>query len=383
VADGTWVRDLRVLLAALFLLFANVTLLVPVLPVIADEAAGATGAGAVTAAFFFPAVAAQLRAPLVLHRFRATWVLAGSLALVGLPCALYAWRPDSFVLLLAATAVRGVGFGLATVASGTLVADRAPAVRRGLAVGYAGLAAGIPPVFAPACGVWLLEQSGEQTVFAAAGVLATGAALVSLALTQRPTADAARPRLARALLEPALRRPLLWFGLASVTRGAVISFVPLTLAASGLRSAGTFLLVFGTSAYVSRWASGRLADRVGPRRLVVPSITLALAGLILLALDQASATVVPAAALFGLGLGALMTGSQLVMLAAAHDGRFAVPTAAWNVALDCGFGLGGLLLGIVAAMTGYGAAFWLLPAVMVAALALAHRDGAASRLRPA
>lgn len=381
--DQNWTRDLRVLLAALFLLFANVTLLVPVLPVVADAAVGSIGAGAVTAAFFFSAVAAQLRAPLVLHRFRATWVLAGALALVGLPCAVYVWRSESVVLLLVATAVRGVGFGLATVASGTLVADRAPAARRGLAVGYAGLAAGIPPVFAPAGGVWLLDHRGGDAVFAAAGVLATVAALVTLVLAQRPTADAPRPRLVRALLEPALRRPLVWFGLASVTRGAVISFVPLALATSGLTSAGAFLLVFGTSAYIARWASGRLADRVGPRQLVIPAIVVSLGGLTMLALDQGSPTIVLAAALFGLGTGALMTGSQLVMLAAAHDGRFAVPIAAWNVALDCGFGLGGLLLGTVAAVTGYGAAFWLLPAVMAVALALVVRDAAAPWLRPA
>jgi hypothetical protein len=53
------------------------------------------------------------------------------------------------------------------------------------------------------------------------------------------------------------------------------------------------------------------------------------------------------------------------------------------VALDCGFGVGGLLLGTVAAATGYGAAFWLLPAVMAVALTLALRDGAEPRLRPA
>ena len=77
-----------------------------------------------------------------------------------------------------------------------------------------------------------------------------------------------------------------------------------------------------------------------------------------------------------------MTASQLVLLAQARDGHFAVPTAAWNVALDCGFGLGGLALGFVAAGAGYDAAFWLLPGVMavVLALVLAEARGAGGPL---
>ena len=69
----------------------------------------------------------------------------------------------------------------------------------------------------------------------------------------------------------------------------MISFVPLTLLRPGLASAGTFLLVFGTFAYLARWASGRLADRVGPRPVVVPAVLASLAGLLLLALDHGPA----------------------------------------------------------------------------------------------
>lgn len=363
------------LLVALLLLFVNVMLLVPVLPAVAGTAAGSSGAGLATAAFFFPAVAAQLAAPRLLDRFPAKWVLALSLLLTGLPCFSYGWGSDSLAALLAATLVRGAGFGAATVACGTLVAGRAPAERLGAVVGYAGLAAGIPPVFAPATGIWLFEHRGADVVFVAAGIAGGAAALAALALADEPSARSPRrSRLVSAMVAPPLRRPLVWFGLVNVTRGAVISFVPLVLLGAGFASAGTFLLLFGTLAYLARWASGRIADLVGPRFVVLPAVLASLAGLVLLALDHGPAAVAAAAMLYGAGNGALMTSAQLVMLSAARDGRFAVPTAAWNVALDCGFGLGGLFLGFIAVALGYGPAFWLLPCIMAVVLAVVVRE---------
>ena len=47
-----------------------------------------------------------------------------------------------------------------------------------------------------------------------------------------------------------------------------------------------------------------------------------------------------------------------------------MPTAIWNVSIDFGFGLGGVLFGFLAAGIGYDAAFWLLPAVIAVALVL-------------
>ena len=74
--------------------------------------------------------------------------------------------------------------------------------------------------------------------------------------------------------------------------------------------------------------------------------------------------------LFGAGYGLLATSSQLDMLARAGPAGFAVPTTLWNIAIDCGVGLGGVILGIVAALTSYQTASWVLPGVIGVALLL-------------
>jgi hypothetical protein len=74
--------------------------------------------------------------------------------------------------------------------------------------------------------------------------------------------------------------------------------------------------------------------------------------------------------LFGSGYGLLATSSQLDMLGRGGLHNFAVSTSAWNIAIDCGVGLGGVILGVVASVSGYATAFWILPGVMVVAIAV-------------
>jgi predicted MFS family arabinose efflux permease len=370
-AERSWLRELSVLVAGLFFAFVNVTLLVPVLPVLAEKSGGSAAAGLVTAIFYLPTVATQLRMPLLMQRHSARRLLALSFALLSLPCFVYAAAPESLAALLGATAVRGVGFGIVTVLLGTLVAQLAPPGRRGTAVGYAGLVSGIPPVFAPALGVVLLHDAGPRWVLAGAGVVGAAGSLAAVGLSEATRSWRERPTgLLRAMLQPILLWPLVWFGLVCLTRGAVVSFVPLTLLSGGLASAASFLLFFGTFGYVARWVWGRLADAFAVRGLVVAGSLLAIAGLVLLAADDGAAAVALSGALYGAGSGALMSASQLDFLSRGSRTGFAVPTAVWNIAIDCGFGLGGVLLGVAAAAAGYDAAFWILPPVMVVALLL-------------
>jgi MFS family permease len=344
-------------------------LLVPVLPLLGDEIGGAPLAGAATGAFYFAAVAAQLAAPFVLLRLRPRGALVGSGALLGLPCLVHALEQESAATLVAVSVARGAGFGLAVVAAGTLLAEIAPAARRGTVIGYGGLAAGIPPVFAPALGAALV-QSHATTVLIVAGVLGVAGSACAAALGDAPTSSrAARGRgVLRALLDVRLLAPLAWFGPVSVARGAAFTLAPVVLARDSAVAASAFLFSFGTAAFAARWAGGRLADRVGRAPIVAPSLAVGLLGFAILAASGAAAAAAVAAGLAGLANGALMTASQLDMLDRAGAAGFAAPTAAWNVTVDGGFGLGAVAAGALAAWAGYTNALWGLPALMAGAL---------------
>jgi len=380
--DRIWSTDLAAALAGLFLLFVTTTLLVPVLPAVASGSGGSSAAGLATAAFYFPAMATQLRMPSAMRRRRPRTLLLVAFALLTAPCLAYAAN-HGLAVIVAATAFRGVGFGIATVAAITLVAQIAPPGRRGIVIGWAGLAAGIPPVFAPAAGVYLLHAAGARVVFLVAGAVGVAGLAASARLSSRPPLPGARnTHVLAAIARSSLFWPFTWLLLVSLTRGAVVSFASLWLVGGGLESAASFLLVFGTFAYLSRWSGGWLVDRFGPYLLLLPGSAASLAGLVLLASAHGHAPFVPAAGvLLGTGSGLLMTSSQLDMLARGGPDNLAVSTSAWNIAIDCGVGLGGVLLGTVAAVSGYGTAFWILPCVMAAAVVVMLVEPRAARIQ--
>ena len=86
--------NVRLLLFGFFVLFVNTTLLVPVLPAVVAQTGGSSVAGLVTGAFYFAAVATQLRMPQVLRRYGARRLLVTAFLLLGLPCFVYVPRSE-------------------------------------------------------------------------------------------------------------------------------------------------------------------------------------------------------------------------------------------------------------------------------------------------
>ena len=103
--------------------------------------------------------------------------------------------------------------------------------------------------------------------------------------------------------------------------------------------------------------------------------------LAMLPLRQPVLTVV-AAVLFGASLGVVQTGTFIGMLRSTHPSRAGLVGGLWNVAVDVGFGTSALILAPVAALVGYQAMFWILPALFAAALAARTAEWRSRTARP-
>src|SRR5699024_7826584 len=133
----------------------------------------------------------QLGMPWLLTKIDHRAALGLGVLLIGVPTPLYG-ATTQLPGLLAISGLRGVGFGLLTVAGSALVAELVPPGTRGRAAGLYGLAVGLPnAVFLPA-GVWLAQHIGYLPLFWAAGLVP--AATAALAFGIAPTAKSgARP----------------------------------------------------------------------------------------------------------------------------------------------------------------------------------------------
>jgi MFS family permease len=382
-------RLLSVPLAATFLAeFTSLTsffLLLSVMPMLAAAAgAGSSGAGLITGSLLLGTVAAEATAAVAIRRFGARLVLAAGAVLLGAP-ALAMLVPEPQAVMVSVSLVRGLGFGLCGVVTGTLTATLLPPERRGEGLGLLGLVSGVPAIIALPAGVWL---AGHHLAGAAV-VVAAAAGLLPLAVIRwlpgghpaRGTARTSRRPAARGrgqVAGPALRLPLI-FAAVTVAAGVLDSFLPLAKGIpTGLCSAA--LLAQSVTATLSRWQAGKRGDRYGHARLLIPALAVAALGLAAMTVLGEPVMIFVGMAVFGAGFGVIENATFALLIEQLPEAK---ASARWNLAYDAGYGAGPAAFGLICARTGYPLAFALTSVLILAVVPAAARERKAGRVSPA
>jgi MFS family permease len=369
--------------AALLSSFGALTsfyLLLSVTPMYAMSAgAGSAGAGLVTGSLMLTTVLAEFASPRLLGRFGYRAVFAAGALLLGGPAPALL-LPHSMATIIAVSIARGIGFGLATVVLGALVAASVPAERRGEGIGLAGVVACVPAIVALPSGVWLAQNTGYAVVIAITAI----SALAPLAATpwladpasqqaEAGPADDSPNGLLGSLRSGGMLRPGLVFAATTVAAGVVASFLPLAAGVSaGVATLGLFAQALTATA--SRWWAGRRGDRHGHAGLLIPGLLTAAAGMASLIWVSAPVAVIAGMCLFGIGFGIAQNATFALMLDRAPASGYGTASALWNLAYDAGYGTGPIVFGVFVAHTGYPAAFALTGLLILAALVPAVRD---------
>ena len=383
--------------AALLSSFGALTsfyLLLSVTPMYAMSAgAGSAGAGLVTGSLMLTTVLAEFASPRLLGRFGYRAVFAAGALLLGGPAPALL-LPHSMATIIAVSIARGIGFGLATVVLGALVAASVPAERRGEGIGLAGVVACVPAIVALPSGVWLAQNTGYAVVIAITAI----SALAPLAATPwladpgdtgpagqqagsghgetgggHGETETAPAGLLSSLRSGGMLRPGLVFAATTVAAGVVASFLPLAAGVSaGVATLGLFAQA--VTATASRWWAGRRGDRHGHAGLLIPGLLTAAAGMASLIWVSAPVVVIAGMCLFGIGFGIAQNTTFALMLDRAPASGYGTASALWNLAYDAGYGTGPIVFGVFVAHTGYPAAFALTGLLILAALVPAVRD---------
>jgi MFS family permease len=328
-----------------------------------------------TGSLLLGTVAAEAVAAVAIGRFGGRTVLAAGAVLLGAPAvALLAREPQA--VMVGVSLVRGLGFGLCGVVTGTLAARLLPPERRGEGLGLLGLVSGVPAVIALPAGVWL---AGHHQAAAAAALAAAIGLLPLAAIRWLP--NEREPRRASRTGRPfgdrglgwltggALRLPLI-FATATVAAGVLDSFLPLVKGIAPNLAAAA-LLVQAITATLSRWQAGRRGDRYGHARLLIPALTVAALGLVVMLFAGAPAALFAGMALFGAGFGVLENATFALLIEQLPEAK---ASAWWNLAYDAGYGAGPAAFGLICARVGYPAAFGLSGALLLAVVPVALRE---------
>ncbi|TQF65414.1 MFS transporter [Rhodococcus spelaei] len=370
-------RGMPVAMIMGFAAFGGWSLLLPVVPLAIFQAGGSDVlAGASTSIFMATTVATQLVTPRLLRAWGYRAVLAVGCVLLGAP-ALAFLLSTAAVPALVISAVRGVGFGMLSVAGSALVAELAPRKLLGRATGAQGIAIATGQMIALPVGLALFGRGHQSLVFVLGAVVPLLAVAAVAALpTVRPAArsDARRePLPLRAVLVPCLAM----VAVASVY-GGVSSLLPIAVE-DRAAIAGVALAFVSGAMLVGRYGAGILVDRIGVGRIMAPALACVAVGAAVYAAAVAGdghvTLLLLGSALFGAGFGAVQNEALVTLFQSAGPVRLGAASAAWNISYDAGTGIGALALGVVAGAAGYPAVFVVGAAAIavVVPLALAWR----------
>ncbi|WP_285830315.1 MFS transporter [Streptomyces meridianus] len=384
------------MLAATLGTFANFAPLLSVVPLwSAEGGSGHGGVGAATGVTMATTVCAQLGMGWLLRRFELRHLLAAGALLLGVPTFAYL-ASSELGWVLAVSGVRGLGFGLVVVTGSALIAELVPVGQRGRAVGWYGVAVGVPQVTLLPLGVWCSGRFGFAPVFVVTGMLGVLALPLVAAMSGRRSGGGREPARVRVPEAAPVGRGSggRWRGLAvppgvlavaACALGGVTSFLPLALGGSSV-AAPVALFALSAALVVGRWGAGVWNDRVGAGRLVVPAAVacgLATGGFAVVSGPVpdvvAVAGAVTAAVVYGLGFGALQNDTLVVMFRRAGPGGNGMVSTVWNLAFDAGTGMGAVAVGLLSQGVGMDGAYAVAAALMLVAVVFAVRDRVVDR----
>ncbi len=399
-----WTRWFVLLLAIDLVAYNAHFMLLTGLPTFVAGVGGSTAeAGVLAGAFTFAALGFRPLAGKFLDERGRRVVLVVGAALITLCSALYPFL-SVFGLLFLLRVAHGAGYGAFTTASGTVLADLAPASRLTEAIGYLGVAGTISTALGPPLGLYLLRQDVRWLFGAlvASGVLVVGLSLLvryerkaaaagTAALTESPAVlpaaaedtapeaaheAAAAPEAPAAPAAPAKRRGRLvepsavWIALFSfftcLPLDAIMMYIATYGKDRGFAHIDLFFPVHAVGMGLTYLFLGRIVDRVGPKRLFLPSLAVVLATYGMLAFARSEAVVFIASFLFGVGLGLSGAVMRDFLIRIAPRDALGAANATYMTASDLGFGLGSVAFGFLLQALGF-TAFFLVSIAVTAA----------------
>jgi predicted MFS family arabinose efflux permease len=345
------------------------------IPMFAGTIGAGTAAGLANAALLFATVATELVTPRIVSLVGYRWALSTGLVLLGTP-ALVLMTPAgaSIVVVVAVNAVRGAGFAVSVVAGGALTAKLIPPERRGEGLALVGLVGGVPALLALPLGAWAASHWGYGAVFVLTALVPLAAITTVPGLPSRDASSDGSHGIAHGLHRPDLMRPATIFAATASAAGVVVTYLPLAVGTQAVWVAPTALLLQPTTSTLARWVAGRLGDRHGQTRLLVPAVALAVIGMAAMAATSAGWLVAVGAGVFGTGFGLLQNATLALMYARVTEREYGTVSAIWNGAYDLGMGLGALAVGGLVTISGFSVAFLIVAATMLPALALARTE---------
>ncbi|MBK8252347.1 MAG: MFS transporter [Polyangiaceae bacterium] len=307
---------------------------------------GATGAAAI--------IARPPMGRLIDQRGRVVVIrLGGFLHVIG--CALYLSVSGPGAWVTGVRIMHGISEAMLFTSLFAFASDIVPASRRFEGIALFGVSGMLPISLGSLLGDFLLARAGGisvgayQSLFIASVVLASVAFLLSLPLKEPVRKEAEEP--ARGMGQAFLQKNLLplWFAgvvFATCLAAPFTFFAPFVMA-EHVGTAGMFFSCYSIAAITLRILAGKVPERVGPKRVLLPAMIAVGGGLFLLSRATLPIHVAVAGTLSGLGHGYTFPILLGLVVSRARPAERGAALAIFTALFDAGSFVGNPLFGTV------------------------------------
>jgi len=251
--------------------------------------------------------------------------------------------------------LQGVGMAFVTTAVLTFVANMAPPNRRGEAMSFNAAFTGVAQAFAPPLGILLIVGSNHSPVFLAGAAIDIVGLFFAVMLSEKRQAKS-RPvvlvaRSGYQLVSREALMPGLVYFFHAISIGAIFSFMSVFAVSKGIQNPGLFFTTYAGVMILLRATTGKLSDRYGRTAILVPGMTFTAVSMVVLALSSSLIMLLIAALLFGMGMAWVQPTIQALVIDRLGAKGAGSAMATIQSALDLGYIVGSVVLGLILQFT--------------------------------
>lgn len=248
--------------------------------------------------------------------------------------------------------LNGIGYGIASTATSTIVSAMIPEERRGEGINYYALSMSLAAAIGPFLGMMMQQFFSFRIIimFCVAVVLACLAAAFVMKVDEIRITEERRAQLKEislsSFLEPKVMGIAIVGFFVALCYSSVLSFLATYASELHLMTAGTlFFVVYALSVTIVRPVAGVMFDKKGEDFVMYPTFLCLAVGLLLLSITTRSWEMLVAGVFVGLGYGTFMSNGQAICVKLVDEVRIGVAVSTYFVMLDLGLGVGPYILG--------------------------------------
>jgi MFS family permease len=249
--------------------------------------------------------------------------------------------------------IHGIGLGLFSTASFTLVANITPEKHRGQLISYFYLSFNMAFALGPYFGMLIINQFNFVVLFWVCTGLSLCSLFITLKLGKREVIPLEPPsfKLETILTREALPPSLIAFML-NIIWGTLTAFLPLYALRHGVSNPGIFFIFVAITLVLGRTLGGKILDIYDRKKVIVPCLTAIFISMVILTFSTTLPMFILVAVILGTGWALLYP--SLLIYAIENAGSAKGPAMATFTALgDLGAGIGPMIMGIILQGTSY------------------------------